>query len=395
MENFQYYTPTKIIFGRGAEEQTGQLAAEQGCKKVLVHYGGGSVVRSGLLERIYRSLDAVGISYVSLGGVVPNPRLSLVYEGIRLARKEQVDFILAVGGGSVIDSAKAIGYGVANEGDVWDFYEKRRTAKACLPIGVVLTIAAAGSEMSDSSVITKEEGWLKRGYSSNYARARFAVMNPELTMTLPKYQTASGCVDIMMHTMERYFNHSENMEMTDGISEHLLRTVMKNAKILMNEPENYQARAGVMWAGSLSHNGLTGCGTGGGDWASHQLEHELGGMFDVAHGAGLAAVWGSWARYVMDAAPERFAKFAVNVMGVEPEAEKLKTAQKGIEAMEDFYRALDMPVCIGDMGIELTEEQMRELAEKCSHFGKRTIGCIKKLDQEDMYQIYKEARGRK
>lgn len=395
MENFQYYTPTKIIFGRGAEEQTGQLAAEQGCKKVLVHYGGGSVVRSGLLERIYRSLDAVGISYVSQGGVVPNPRLSLVYEGIRLARKEQVDFILAVGGGSVIDSAKAIGYGVANEGDVWDFYEKRRTAKACLPIGVVLTIAAAGSEMSDSSVITKEEGWLKRGYSSNYARARFAVMNPELTMTLPKYQTASGCVDIMMHTMERYFNRSENMEMTDGISEHLLRTVMKNAKILMNEPDNYQARAEVMWAGSLSHNGLTGCGTGGGDWASHQLEHELGGMFDVAHGAGLAAVWGSWARYVMDAEPERFAKFAVNVMGVEPEAEKLKTAQKGIEAMEDFYRALDMPVCIGDMGIELTEEQMRELAEKCSHFGKRTIGCIKKLDQEDMYQIYKEARGRK
>ena len=395
MGNFQYYTPTKIVFGRGAEEQTGQLAAEQGCKKVLVHYGGGSVVRSGLLERICRSLDAVGISYVSLGGVVPNPRLSLVYEGIRLARKEQVDFILAVGGGSVIDSAKAIGYGVANEGDVWDFYEKRRTAKACLPIGVVLTIAAAGSEMSDSSVITKEEGWLKRGYSSNYARARFAVMNPELTMTLPKYQTASGCVDIMMHTMERYFNRSENMEMTDGISEHLLRTVMKNAKILMNEPDNYQARAEVMWAGSLSHNGLTGCGTGGGDWASHQLEHELGGMFDVAHGAGLAAVWGSWARYVMDAAPERFAKFAVNVMGVEPEAEKLKTAQKGIEAMEDFYHALDMPVCIGDMGIELTEEQMRELAEKCSHFGKRTIGCIKKLDQEDMYQIYKEARGRK
>ena len=395
MGNFQYYTPTKIIFGRGAEEQTGQLAAEQGCKKVLVHYGGGSVVRSGLLERICRSLDAAGISYVSLGGVVPNPRLSLVYEGIRLARKEQVDFILAVGGGSVIDSAKAIGYGVANEGDVWDFYEKRRTAKACLPIGVVLTIAAAGSEMSDSSVITKEEGWLKRGYSSNYARARFAVMNPELTMTLPKYQTASGCVDIMMHTMERYFNHSENMEMTDGISEHLLRTVMKNAKILMNEPDNYQARAEVMWAGSLSHNGLTGCGTGGGDWASHQLEHELGGMFDVAHGAGLAAVWGSWARYVMDAEPERFAKFAVNVMGVEPEAEKLKTAQKGIEAMEDFYHALDMPVCIGDMGIELAEEQMRELAEKCSHFGKRTIGCIKKLDQEDMYQIYKEARGRK
>ena len=392
MENFQYYTPTKIIFGRGAEEQTGQLAAEQGCKKVLVHYGGGSVVRSGLLERIYRSLDAAGISYVSLGGVVPNPRLSLVYEGIRLARKEQVDFILAVGGGSVIDSAKAIGYGVANEGDVWDFYEKRRTAKACLPIGVVLTIAAAGSEMSDSSVITKEEGWLKRGYSSNYARARFAVMNPELTMTLPKYQTASGCVDIMMHTMERYFNQSENMELTDGISEHLIRTVMKNAKILMTEPDNYDARAEVMWAGSLSHNGLTGCGTGGGDWACHQLEHELGGMFDVAHGAGLAAVWGSWARYVIDADPERFAKFAVNVMGVEPAESDEATGLKGIEAMEEFYRALEMPVKISDMGIQLTEEQMEELAEKCSHFGKRTVGCMKKLTKDDVYLIYKEAR---
>lgn len=212
-------------------------------------------------------------------------------------------------------------------------------------------------------------------------------------MTLPKYQTASGCVDIMMHTMERYFNHCDNMEMTDGISEHLIRTVMKNAKILMTEPDNYNARAEVMWAGSLSHNGLTGCGTDGGDWASHQLEHELGGMFDVAHGAGLAAVWGSWARYVVDAAPKRFAKFAVNVMGVEPEADEIMTAVRGIEAMEDFYRVLDMPVSIRDMGIETGEDQMKELAEKCSHFGRRTIGCIKKLDKEDMYRIYKNARG--
>ena len=393
MENFQYYTPTKVVFGKGTEDQTGQLVAEQGCRKVLVHYGSGSVVRSGLLDRIYRSLDEAGIPYVSLGGVVPNPRLSLVYEGIELCKRENADFILAVGGGSVIDSAKAIGYGVDNGGDVWDIYEKKRTAEGCLPIGVVLTIAAAGSEMSDSSVITNENGWLKRGYSSNYGRARFAVMDPELTMTLPKYQTASGCVDIMMHTMERYFNQCENMEMTDGISEHLIRTVMKNAKILMTEPDNYNARAEVMWAGSLSHNGLTGCGTDGGDWASHQLEHELGGMFDVAHGAGLAAVWGSWARYVMDAAPNRFAKFAVNVMGVEPEADEIMTAVRGIEAMEDFYRALDMPVSIRDMGIEPGEEQMKELAEKCSHFGKRTIGCVKKLDKEDMYRIYKNARG--
>ena len=335
MENFQYYTPTKVVFGKGTEDQAGQLVAEQGCRKVLVHYGSGSV----------------------------------------------------------IDSAKAIGYGVANGGDVWDFYDRKRTAEGCLPIGVILTIAAAGSEMSDSSVITNENGWLKRGYSSNYGRARFAVMDPELTMTLPKYQTASGCVDIMMHTMERYFNHCDNMELTDGISEHLIRTVMKNAEILMKEPDNYNARAEVMWAGSLSHNGLTGCGTDGGDWASHQLEHELGGMFDVAHGAGLAAVWGSWARYVMDAAPERFAKFAVNVMGVEPEADDTLTAVKGIEAMETFYRTLDMPVSIRDMGIELSEDQMRELAEKCSHFGRRTIGCIKKLDKEDIYRIYNNARG--
>lgn len=393
MENFQYYAPTKVVFGKGTEDQTGQLVAEQGCRKVLVHYGSGSVVRSGLLERIGRSLDEAGIAYVLLGGVVPNPRLSLVYEGIELCKKEKVDLILAVGGGSVIDSAKAIGYGVANGGDVWDFYEKKRKAEGCLPIGVVLTIAAAGSEMSDSSVITNEDGWLKRGYSSNYARAKFAVMDPDITMTLPKYQTASGCVDIMMHTMERYFNRSDNMEMTDGISEHLIRTVMKNAKILMRKPDDYNARAEVMWAASLSHNGLTGCGTDGGDWASHQLEHELGGMFDVAHGAGIAAVWGSWARYVIDARAERFAQFAVNVMGVTSEGTDMETGLKGIEAMEEFFRALDMPVSIRDMGIELREEQMRELAEKCSHFGKRTIGCIRKLDKEDMYRIYKNARG--
>ena len=394
MENFTYYTPTKVVFGKGTEKQTGDLVKEQGCRKVLVHYGSGSVKRTGLLDRIYASLDEAGISYVSLGGVVPNPRLSLIYQGIDLCRKEGVDFILAVGGGSVIDSAKAIGYGVADEeqGDVWDFYEKTREPKACLPVGVVLTISAAGSEMSNSSVITNEKGWLKRGCNYDICRARFAVMNPEITMTLPKYQTACGCTDIMMHTMERYFNQSDNMELTDGISEHLLRTVMNNAKILMTEPDNYQARAEVMWAGSLSHNGLTGCGTDGGDWACHQLEHELGGMFDVAHGAGLAAVWGSWARYVMDARPERFAKFAVNVMGVEPAEDDIATALRGVEKMEEFYHQIEMPVCISDMDIDLTEEQMRELAEKCSHFGKRTVGCVKKLDKEDMYQIYRKAR---
>lgn len=392
MENFNYYTPTKVVFGRGTENQAGDLIKEYRCNKVLVHYGSGSVKRTGLLDKIFRSLDAAGISYVSLGGVVPNPHLSLVYEGIELCRKEGVDFILAVGGGSVIDSAKAIGYGMTNEGDIWDFYDKKRTAVACLPIGVVLTIAAAGSEMSDSSVITKEEGWIKRGYSSNYCRPKFAVLNPELTMTLPQYQTASGCVDIMMHTMERYLNRTENMELTDGISEHLIRTVMKNAQILSQEPENYEARAEVMWAGSLSHNGLTGCGTGGGDWATHQLEHELGGMYDVAHGAGLAAVWGSWARYVVDACPERFAKFAVHVMGVEASGDAMQTALKGIEAMEAFYRSIQMPTNMRELGIEPTEEELRELARKCSFDGKRELGCMKKLNQEDMYRIYQMAK---
>ena len=224
MENFQYYTPTKVVFGRGTEDQTGELVKAQGCKKVLVHYGSGSVVRSGLLDRIYRSLDAAGSDSISLGGVVPNPRLSLVFEGFELCKEEGADFILAVGGGSVIDSAKAIGYGVYNDGDVWDFYEGKRQADGCLPIGVVLTISAAGSEMSDSSVITNEDGWLKRGYTCDYCRAKFAIMDPVLTMTLPQYQTASGCVDIMMHTMERYFNRSANMELTDGISENRILT---------------------------------------------------------------------------------------------------------------------------------------------------------------------------
>lgn len=391
MENFQYFTPTKVVFGKETEKQIGELIKEQGCRKVLVHYGSGSVKKSGLLDRIFSSLQDAGIHYISLGGVVPNPRLSLVYEGIELCKKESVDFILAVGGGSVIDSAKAIGYGMTNEGDVWDFYARKRTASACLPLGVVLTIAAAGSEMSDSSVITKEEGWIKRGYSSNYCRPRFAVMNPELTMTLPWYQTESGCVDIMMHTMERYLNQADNMEMTDGISEHLIRTVMKNARILLDHPDDYQARAEVMWAGSLSHNGLTGCGTDGGDWASHQLEHELGGMFDVAHGAGLSAVWGSWARYVMDARPERFARFAVNVMHVEDNGNPLETAEKGITAMEMFYRSIRMPVSLKELGIAPTEAKRRELARKCSFDGNRTIGCVKKLDQEDIYQIYTRA----
>lgn len=392
MKNFSYYAPTRVVFGKDAQNQTGELVKQQGCKKVLVHYGSQSAEKSGLLKSICESLDAAGIAYTTLGGVVPNPRISKVYEGIALCREEGVDFILAVGGGSVIDSAKAIAYGLAYDGDVWDFYAKKAQASACYPLGAVLTLSAAGSEMSDSSVLTNEDGWLKRGYSSDLSRCRFAIMNPELTYTLPAYQTASGVTDIMMHTMERYFTHEKDTMLTDSLAEGLLRTVMYSGKDALKNPMDYNARAQIMWAGSLSHNGLTGCGTEG-DWACHQLEHELGGMFDVAHGAGLAAVWGSWARYVYQEDVSRFVQFAVNVMGctndfTHPE----KTAVAGIEALEDYFRNIGMPVSLRELGIEATEEQIRELAYKCSYRDTRTIGGFKKLDKEDMETIYLMAR---
>lgn len=391
MFQFHYYTPTNILFGKNTEAQIGELVQNLHCKKALLHYGSGSVLRSGLLGRIQASLDEKEIPYVKLGGVVPNPRLSLVYQGIELCKKEQVDFILAVGGGSVIDSAKAIGYGVTNEGDVWDFYDHTRQADACLPIGVVLTIAAAGSEMSNSSVITKEEGMIKRGYNNDICRPVFAVMNPELTMTLPAYQTACGCTDILMHTMERYFTNGGNMELTDAIAEGLMRTVIKNARILRDDPHNYDARAEVMWAGSLSHNGLTGCGNDGGDFATHGLEHELGGMFDVAHGAGLAAVWGSWARYVRKDCLHRFYQFATRVMGITENASMEETALKGIEAMEDFYRSIKMPTNLKELGIDPSDGQLKTMAHMCSVAAGGSKGSAKKLAEEDMLQIYRMA----
>ena len=391
MFNFSYYTPTQVVFGRDAEAHTGALVKAQGCKKVLINYGGGSVVRSGLLGRIKASLDKEGVTYIELGGVVPNPRLSLVYQGIELCKKEGVDFILAVGGGSVIDSSKAIAYGLAEDADVWELYDRARQAKACLPVGVVLTIAAAGSEMSDSSVITKDEGGIKRGYSSDLCRPRFAIMNPELTATLPPYQTASGCADIMMHTMERYFTPNGTMDLTDSLAEGLMRTVMDNAVILRDDPANYDARAEIMWAGSLSHNGLTGCGSDGGDWATHGLEHEMGGMFDVTHGAGLAAVWGSWARYVYRDCLDRFVKFAVNVMGVENTGAPEDVALKGIQAMEDFYRSIQMPTCFSELGIAPTQEQLSTMAHMFHIACGGKKGTAKVLQEADFLKIYEMA----
>ncbi|MCR4899861.1 MAG: iron-containing alcohol dehydrogenase [Treponema sp.] len=392
MFDFNYFTPTKVVFGKNSENKVAELVKEFGGKKVLIHYGGGSVIRSGLMQRVTDLLDKAGISYVKLGGAVPNPHLGLVYEGIELCKKEGIDFLLAIGGGSAIDSAKAIGYGVMNDGDVWDFYDYKRTAKACMPLGVILTLAATGSEMSDSSVITKEEGLVKRGYSSDYCRPRFAILNPELTMTLPDYQTACGCTDIMMHTMERYFTNGGNMELTDSMAEALLRTVKENAKILVRDPNNYDARAEVMWAGSLSHNGLTGCGNDGGDWMTHKLEHELGGLYDVAHGAGLAALWGSWARYVYKNCLPRFKRYAINVMGVPATGTDEEIALKGIEAMEDFYREIKMPTNLRELGVEATEEDLKLMAHKCAVGVNGGKGSARFLKEEDMYQIYKMSK---
>lgn len=394
MRSFEYFVPTKVIFGKDSHLQIGDILKKENCHKVLIHYGGKSAVASGLIDEVSGCLTDAGIDFVTLGGVVPNPRLSKVREGIELCKKENVDFILAVGGGSVIDSAKAIGYGVANPWtDVWNFYLKTEVPTACLPIGVIPTIAASGSEMSNSSVITNEDGWLKRGAAKcDLCRPKFALMNPKLTYSLPQYQTESGCVDILMHTMERYFVNIETMEITDSISESLMQTVIYNARILMREPDNYTARAEIMWAGSLSHNGLTGCGTGGGDWACHQLEHELGGLYDVTHGAGLAAIWGSWARYVYDVNPERFAQFATNVFDIPCGLDFEKTARAGIEAMEDFFRSIKMPVSLHELGLDLDDQQIHELAFKCSYEDTRTIGVFKQLNMKDMEKIYTMAR---
>ena len=393
MNDFTYFAPTKVVFGKGAEGQVGKLCKEQGATKVLVHFGGGSAKRSGLLDRVCAALEEEGLPYVTLGGVVPNPRLSLVYEGIELCRREGVDFLLAVGGGSVIDSCKAIGYGLANDFDVWELFDKKRAAAGCAPVGAVLTIAAAGSEMSDSTVITKDEGELKRGYNSNYCRCKFAVLNPELTYTLPEYQTACGVTDIMMHIMERYFVNVETMTVTDTMAEAVIQDVLRYGKAALEDPRDYRARAEIMWAGSLAHNGLLCAGGPNGDWASHQIEMELSGMFGVAHGAGLAAIWGSWARYVLDAKPQRFAQFAHRIFDLPQTGDPAADGLRGIEAMEDYFRSIRMPVNLRELGVgELTEEQIDELAEKCTYFGRRTIGQFKVLGKEDIKAIYRMAQ---
>lgn len=393
MTTYKYFTPTKIIFGKDAESQAGLLSKEFGARNVLLHYGSGSARRSGLLDKIKATLAAERIGYTELGGVVPNPRLSLVRKGIELVKQNNLDFILAVGGGSVVDSAKAIGYGAANEGDVWDFYEHTRQPQASLPIGVILTLAATGSEMSDSSVITNEDGLKKRGCNSDFCKAKFAILNPELTMTVPPYQTACGCTDILMHTLERYFTAVPTLDLTDRIAEGLMKTVMENALILDKEPLNYKARAEMLWANSLSHNGLTGFGSDGGDWVCHPMEHELSGLWDVSHGAGLAALWGSWARYTLKYNLPRFHKLAVNVLEIKDTGDPETTALQGIEAMEAFFRSIHMPTSLKELGVFPTEKELDILSEKYAAAVGGTRGSAVKIGAGEARKIYAMAKG--
>lgn len=393
IKDFNFYAPTRVVFGRNAENEIANLVKSNGGHKILIHFGGGSAERSGLLNVIRKQFKDAHLAFVELGGVVPNPLLSKVNEGIELCRKENVDFILAVGGGSVIDSSKAIGYGVPYNGDVWDFWCGKSIPQACMPIGVVLTIPAAGSEMSSSCVITKDDGLLKRGINSDLCRCRFAVMNPERTYTLPPYQTAAGATDIMMHTMERYFSKYEEMTLTDAIAEAILRTVKDSALVVMEHPEDYRQRAQIMWAGSLAHNDLTECGTEK-DFATHRLEHELSALFGVTHGAGLAAIWPSWARYVKARHLNRFVRFAVNVMGIENDfSNPDETAEKGICAMEDFYRKIGMPTNIHELlGREITNDEINIMVDKCSRGGTISVGAMEVLGQKEMREIYEMAR---
>ena len=421
MINFDFYTPTRVLFGADRENEAGKQVAAFGGHKVMIIYGkkGGHIETSGLLDRVHKSLSDAGLSYVDLNGVVPNPRLSLVKEGIRIGRAEGVDFLLPIGGGSVIDTAKGIGYGIANDFEMEDLLYGRVKTDKNLPIGVILTIAAAGSEMSSSMVLTIEDGMMKRSYGHDCARPKFAIMNPELTYSLPAYQTASGAADIMMHTMERYFTPTDtDTSLTDRIAEGVMVSVRDAAQIAVKEPENYEARATLMWAGSLSHNGLTGAGRIS-DFATHKIEHELGGMFDVAHGAGLAAVWGSWARYVYKTNPGRFAQFGKKVFGInissstnitpnsdapeqpikpspiitDPELTSTDTAAlAAITAWETWCHSISMPTTLTELGIHPTDTQIEEMAEKCVFGRNGHVGFFQPLTKEDIAAILKMAK---
>ena len=389
----EYYTPTRVFFGKGAETKLGETLNRDGYKKALLHYGGKSAIESGILERVEKDLLSNGIDYIKVGGVVPNPRVTLVRKAIEEAKKHGSEIIIALGGGSVIDSAKAIAYGLFNqEGDIWDYYLGERKVKGAFPLAVILTLSATGSEMSASSVISNDEGpGYKRGLNSKWGRPKYAFLNPELTYSVSRYQTASGSADIMMHTLERFFHSGDGLMLTDDLSVALLKTVMTYTPRALTDPTNYDARANLMWAGALSHNGLMNMGADSrGDWACHQMEHELSAKFDVAHGAGLTAIWSSWARYVFPSIEERLYILGKKLFSLEGEKEKV--ARETIDQMEKFFLSIEMPIRINGLGIDLTEDDISDLSFGATFHRKRTIGDSFKLGEKEISDIYRLAR---
>ena len=388
MNNFTFYSPTYFVFGKEEENNVGKYVKRFGGSKVLIHYGGGSVVRTGLLDRVKNSLTAEGLSFVELGGVRPNPRSGLVYEGIELCRKEKVDFVLAVGGGSTIDSSKAIAAGTVYEGDFWDFYCGKQVTKA-LPVGTILTISAAGSEGSPDSVITKEEGMFKRGATGEGLRPAFSILNPALTQTLPPYQTACGITDIMAHLFERYFTNTKDVEVTDRVIEGLLMTMIHEGPKVIENPDDYQARANIMWAGMMAHNNCCGVGRDQ-DWASHDLEHELSALYDCAHGAGLAVVFPAWMEYNMNHDVMRFAQVANRVWGCAMDFQHPEvTAKAGIQAFRTFLKSIGMPQTMAELGGK--EEDIPYLAHTAAYGNGNngTLGGFVVLQEKDMENIYR------
>lgn len=392
MQSFQYYIKTDVVFGEGSVCRTAELVKKHGGSRVLVVYGGGSAKRSGLLDRVFALLDEALLPYDSIGGVQPNPRVELAREGVKRAVEFRADLILAVGGGSVIDTAKAIAHGAANpETDIWEFWKRREVLTRSTPVGVILTIPAAGSETSDSAVLTNEQECEKRGLNTDLNRPAFAILDPKLAMTLPPRQVSCGVTDILMHTLDRYFTPADDNELTDALAEALLRVVIRNGPKVVENENDLHAMSEIMWCGSVSHNGLTGLGAPR-EFTTHQLGHALSEKFDAIHGESLSAMWGSWARYVWETKPARFARFARNVWDVD-DVDADEAAMLGIEATENFFRSLHMPVSLGelkDVGMQ-SEEGLQELALRCSYQKTRTIGSFRVLGYDDMLEIYRLA----
>lgn len=389
MDNFTFYNPTRIIFGRETENQVGQEVSRYS-KKILFLYGGASIKKSGLYGKVITSLQKAGVEYTELAGVKPNPRLSLVHEGIKICREKGINFILAVGGGSVIDSAKAIAIGVPYSGEVWDIFTWKVTPKEALPVGTILTIPAAGSEASTASVITNEDGWYKRGYNSDLIYPVFSILNPELAFTLPKYQVACGATDIMAHVMERYFTNTTQVELIDRLCESVLKTIIHNVPLVLEQSDNYDAWAEIMWGGTVAHNNLLNTGRDG-DWASHDIEHELSAIYDVAHGAGLAVVFPAWMKYVYQHDLKRFAQYATRVWNVDydfwsPE----QTAREGIRRLENFLQSMGLSTTL--KGLSIPEDRLEEMAGKCTNGDRNTVGNFVKLKKADVLNILKLAK---